>query len=62
MDKQTKAEVEAVIKALTFCEKEGRKCKKCKDRGECKLFIRSSIAVCLQLLLGKKNIADSMHV
>ena len=62
MDKQTKKDIEDVIEALTFCEKEGKKCKKCKKKDECILFVRSAVAVCLKLLLKKKTIKESMHI
>lgn len=56
MDKQFITDMEAVIDALTFCEETKKKCKKCKKKTECLIFMRNSIAVCLRLLLNQKPV------
>lgn len=61
MDKETKKNIQEVINALLFCDKEGAICKKCRKKSECLLFIRSSIAVCLRLFLNKKSQKDSLY-
>jgi len=63
MNRETKKDIQEVISALTFCETEGRSCKKCKDKDtQCLLFLRTSIAVCLKLLMDNKVKKDEMHI
>jgi len=61
MDKETENNIKEVIKALAFCDENGRKCKKCKEKDECTLFLRSSISVCLNLLLSIKGIGGILY-
>ena len=62
MNIETKKNIKEVINALTFCQKNDKKCKGCKDKNECLKFIRSSVAVCLQLLLKEKPEKLAMFV
>jgi hypothetical protein len=62
MDRNIKRDIETVIEALAFCEKEGKSCKKCKSlEKDCLIFMRSSIAVCLKLLLNHKVVKDDLY-
>ena len=53
--------------ALLSCEEENKKCKKCKDRENCLIFIRSVLAALCKMEIARmeipdKNISESMYV
>ena len=50
---KTKRDLEQVIEALLECDEKNRNCRKCKKRKNgCLLFMRDSIAVALQFIVG----------
>lgn len=64
MTTKVKDDLKTIIESLLDCESKGRKCKKCKDKDECLIFIRGSIAVALQFILNeldKDKIPESIY-
>ena len=53
-------DIQKVINALMFCEQNNSKCRKCKKKKKenCLLFIRDSIAVALQFILGSLEVPE----
>lgn len=50
-ENSTKADILEIIDSLLACSRDGQKCKKCKDRHECKQYLRQCIALTLQLIV-----------
>ena len=53
LDKEMVKTVNEVIDCLQLCEVKGKKCKGCKEKYECQKFIRTTLAVCLNLIVNK---------
>ena len=58
-----KESFQELIDLLFKCDKEGKKCKHCKYKNECIIFLRTTLGVCLQYILAsmmvkEKEVAD----
>lgn len=57
-EEQRIADIKEIITALNFCETKDKHCKKCKEKDGCLKFIRSSVALSLQLFLTNLEVSE----